>query len=384
MFDFNSASPLELRAIEILGRKFGEDLPYLFGAADAPAGFHSRSDVGERTTTDGRPLNTLWGEFNARLGLFNAKHSMIEQRLASTTTQTTERVAIPRRARMETATEFERPTLIRTERVARGYPLVHYDIGFGFTQEFLDDATSEEIVAVRTIAEEAWMRRRRQTVYEAIFGSTNYTDKDGIAVKRLYNNDGEVPPEYESYTHLGTHTHYLGEGTAFDADSIELMETHLLHHGYGDDLPGGAGGTIYLHAPRALMETIRGFTGFIPAASSSVPIEFSNSGIVVGGSAGAAPGVQGFYGRMAIVEDLSIPADYVMAYATGGTLSSQNPVRVREHYNPSARGLRLNPGRNDYPLMDSYYDGYVGAGIAHRGAAVVMLTNNGTYSAPTF
>jgi hypothetical protein len=383
MTSIKSASLREVKALLTLEKRFGADLPYLFGAADAPAGYHSRSDVGERTLTDGMPLETLWDEFNARLALFNGMHTMIEQRLGSTTTLTTERVAIPRRARMEEASEFERPTLIRTERVARGYPLVHYDIGFGFTQEFLDDATTEEVTAVRTLAEEAWMRRRRQTVYEALFGSANYTDKDGIAVKRLYNNDGEVPPEYESYTHDGTHTHYLGSAS-LDAAAVTTLETHLLHHGYGDDLPGGAGGTLYLHAPRASMSTIRGLTGWIPAESSSIPVEFSNSGVVVGGSANAAPGVQGFIGRFAVIEDLSIPANYLLAYASGGRLATQNPVRVRQHFNPSARGLRLNPGRNDYPLTDSFYDGYVGAGIAHRGAAAVMLTNNASYSDPTF
>ena len=40
--------------------------PYLFGADDAPGGYHARSDVGERTTEDGTPLTTLWDEFQVR------------------------------------------------------------------------------------------------------------------------------------------------------------------------------------------------------------------------------------------------------------------------------------------------------------------------------
>lgn len=256
---------------------------FLFGAEDAPYGYHSRSDVGERSTIDGTPIPTLWDEFVSRLGVFNRMHSLVESRLAQPTSLTTERVAIPRRAKMEEASEFGQPKLIRSERVARGYPLVHYDIGIGFTQEFLDDASSAEIRNMTVVAEEAWRRRRRQTLYEALFLEDNYTDKDGIAVKKLYNGDGEVPPEYESYTHSGTHTHYLfSAGVAFAAADLTTMEEHLLHHGYGDDLPGGAGGNLFLHAPRAAMEDIRGFTGFIPAQSASVAAVID--GQIVGGT----------------------------------------------------------------------------------------------------
>lgn len=359
---------------------------FVFWGSDVAEGYHARIDTGERSTIDGTPLPTLWDEFVARLSVFNRMHSLVESRLAMPTSLTSERVAIPRRARMEEASEFGQPKLIRTERVARGYPLIHYDIGIGFTQEFIDDATSAEIRNVTLVAEEAWRRRRRQTLYEALFSEDNFTDKDGQLVRRLYNGDGEIPPEYESYSHDGNHTHYLASaGVAFAAADLTTLEEHLLHHGYGDDLPGGAGGNLFLHAPRDAMTAIRGFTGFIPAQSASIATVID--GQIVGGSQSAGPGVQGFFGRLTIVEDLTIPSGYLLAFATGGAFSPQNPVRMRQHSNPSARGLRLNPGRNDYPLQDSFYDGYVGAGIAHRGAAVVMFEDTGAggvYVEPTF
>lgn len=366
------------------------DLLYGFWGADttAPEGYHARPDVGERSTIDGTPLPTLWDDFIARLAVFNRMHSIVEARLAQPTNRVTERLAVARRVKMEEASEFGQPKLIRTERLARGFPLVHYDIGIGFTQEFLDDATSQEIRNVVLEAEEAWGRRRRQTLYEALFGSTNFVDKDGISVVRLYNGDGEVPPEYESFTHDGTHTHYLfSAGVAFAVADITAMEEHLLHHGYGDDLQGGAGGSLWLHAPRAAMQTIRGMTGFIPAASASVAQILGDSGVIVGQTGPSGTGIQGYLGRFTIVEDLTIPAGYLLGYATGGSFNPGNPVRMRQHANASARGLRLNPGRNDYPLQDSFYDGYVGAGIYNRGAAVVMYEDTGAGSAyvdPTF
>lgn len=359
----------------------------LWGAdVDAPEGYHARSDVGERSTIDGRPLQTLWDDFRQRLAVFNRMHTQIEARLSAPTDLTNFKVAIPRRAKMEAATEFGQPKLIRTERVNRGFPLAHYDLGVGFTLEFLDEATTQEITALADLAEEAWNRRRRQTLYEALFGSANYTDKDGINVKRLYNNDGEVPPEYESYTHDGTHTHYLfSAGVAVAAADLDTMETHLLHHGYGDDSIGGAGGSLFLHVPRDIMATVRGFTDFIPAQSASIATVID--GQIIGGSQPTGPGVQGYHGRWTIIEDPTIPAGYLLGFVSGGEFNVNNPVRMRSHINPSARGLRLNPGRNDYPLQDSFYDGYVGAGVAHRGAAVIMFEDTGAgaaYVDPTF
>jgi hypothetical protein len=361
---------------------------FMWGATSAPQGLHARSDVGERSTIDGTPLPTLWDDFTARLAVFNSMHSAVEARLSQPTLLTTERIAVARRAQMEEASEFGQPKLIRTERLARAYPLVHYDLGFGFTQEFLDDASTQEITNIAILAQEAWSRRRRQALYEALFLRSNYTDKDGLAVKKLHNADGEVPPEYESFTHDGTHDHYLfSAGTSFATTDLATMETELLHHGYGDDLPGGAGGNLWLHAPRTAMTAIRGFADFIPAQSASVGVELANSGVIVGGVGAPGPGVQGFVGRFTIVEDLTIPSGYLLGYATGGAFSPQNPVRMRQHANASARGLRLNPGRNDYPLQDSYYDGYVGAGIANRSAAVIMYEDTGAgaaYVDPTF
>ncbi len=358
---------------------------FLLWGANAPLGQHARQDVGERSTIDGTPLPTLWDEFVSRLNVFNTMHSAVEARLSAPINIRFEQVAVPRRATMEQATEFGQPKLIRTERVPRGYPLVHYDIGVGFTQEFLDDATDPEIRNLAILAQESWGKRRRTSMYEALFNEANVTDKDGVNVLRLYNNDGEVPPEYESFTHDGTHEHHLTTAGATVATAdMATLELHLLHHGYGDDLPNGAGGSLWLHAPRTLMATIRGFADFIPSASASVGVELSNSGVIVGGQRAPGPGIQGFVGRMAIIEDLTIPAGYLLAYATGGAFNPANPVRMRQHANASARGLRLNPGRNDYPLEEAYYDGYVGAGVAHRGAAVVMLETAGAYADPSF
>lgn len=359
--------------------------PYLYGADDAPDGYHQRSDVGERSTVDGTPLETLWDEFNTRLSIFNQQHSLWIGTFASKTTKTTERVAIPRRAQMERATEYGQPSLIRTERVPRAFYLDHYDIGVGYTQEFLDDATVQEIQATRALVEESYMRRQRENVLELLFREDNFTDsKEGLLVKRLYNGDGEVPPEYDIYSFDGNHTHYLtSAGAALAQADLTSMEDHLIHHGYGDNASGGAGGEILCFAPRDLVVKIRAFTDFIPAATSQIAEILPNSGIVVGNRpTGAGWRIEGTVGRMAIIESTAIPAGNLVGAVSGGQLDPGNVLAVREHYNASARGLRLNPGRNDYPLLDSFYDTYMGGGVKHRGAAVVLQETAGAYVDP--
>ena len=359
--------------------------PYLFGADDAPGGYHARSDVGERSTIDGTPLETLWGEFADRLSVFNMQHSLWVGTFGSVTDRTTDRVAIPRLAKMERATEFGQPALIRTERVARAYYLDHWDIGIGFTQEFLDDATTVEIQANRLLVEEAYRSRERANVFELLMRESNFTDpKEGLSVKRLYNGDGEIPPDYDIYTFDGNHTHYLTTaGAAFVEADLTSMEDDLISHGYGDNAVGGAGGEILCFLPRDLMAKARAFTNFIPAATSQIAEILPNSGVIVGNRpTGAGWRIEGTVNRTALIESTAIPAGNAVGMVTGGLLNPGNPLALRLHSNPSARGLRLNQGRNDYPLVDSFYDAYMGGGVKHRGAAIIMQETAGSYVDP--
>jgi hypothetical protein len=284
---------------------------------------------------------------------------------------------------MERATEYGQPGLVRTERLARGFYLDHWDIGVGFTQEFLDDATSAEISNTRILIEEAYMRRQRENVFELLMRQANFTDtKEGINVKRLYNGDGEIPPDYDIYTFDGNHTHYLETaGASFVEADLTTIEDDLVSHGYGDNAVGGAGGELPAFLPRDLMAKARAFTNFIPAQTSQV------AGLIVGDIVGQRPSgagwrIEGTVGRLALVEATAIPAGFLVGLATGGSMNPGNPLRIREHGNASARGLRLNPGRTDYPIYDSFYDAYMGGGVMNRGAAICMEETAGSYTDP--
>lgn len=359
----------------------------LYGA-EGEGGYLSRVDAiegvagGGARTIDGQPFSDIWTDLQARLAVFNRNANRMVALLTFPVDRAQDRVAVPWNPDFERATEFGRPGKVRFKHIFRGFPLAHYDLGYGFTQEFLDDARALEIANTRTTAESGWWALQMRTAMNALFDNDPDASDEGVTVLPLYNADGEEPPNYRRFTHSGSHTHYLTAAT-LNAAALETVETHLIHHGYGDDSLGGGGGTIILHVNRAQMPTIRALDEFVPAANGSVPVVVD--GQIIGqqraGAFGLSP--EGYVGKLVIVENNEIPAGYLLATVSGGLFSSQNVVGMRRHENTSARGLRLIEGGNSrYPLIDSVYDGYVGAGVRHRGAAAVMQITAGAYEVP--
>jgi hypothetical protein len=349
-------------------------------------GYRQRSDQievvpGTNVTVDGQPLAEIWADLNARVQAYNASVDVWMSLFTFPTTRESERVAVYSTAGFEQATEFGKPSKLTMSYRRRYFPLDHFDLGIGYTQEYIDDAPSQEITALLGMVQGAYEAKRLAVVLEALLNNAPGADRDGVTPKPLFNADGEVPEQYKRTTHDNTHTHYLTSGSngSFDGVDLDAMETHLLHHGYGD-----FGETLVLMVPRANIATARALTGYIHASESPRPVV--REGAVVGQINSAPAGLRpdGYIGRWVVVESLDLPDNYLLGFATGGSFASTNPIGLRLHKNPSARGLRLVAGpKQDYPLVDSYYDTYLGAGVRHRGAAAVMHLTAGAYAAPT-
>ncbi len=362
----------------------------LFGAAtgEAQAGFVSRTDLldtvpGQRgLTLDGQNVNEIWSDMQAMLSAFNASNDVVVALLSFETEKSNEKVGVPINPGFQRATEFGRPSKIRFTNVTRGFPIEHFDLGDGYTQEYIDLATGAQLAAVQATVLNAWTTLEREIVMEGVFDNVNVTDQDGINVKRLYNNDGEIPPTIKRWTHLGTHDHYLaGGGGGFVEADVDTMGEHLIHHGFREF--GDSEFILLVH--RDEMATVRAFANFIPAETGSRPVELGNSGVVAGMKRGAnGLTVEGWVNDWTVVEFNDIPSGYLFGMVSGGPMDRRNVVGKRVHENPSARGLRLIEGnRQNYPLYDSVYDGYLGAGVGQRGAAVIMR-DNASWAVPTF
>lgn len=373
-----------IRPIGLLSARNLPSLSVSGREGESPAGFLTRSDAlgtlpGQRgLTRDGQPLADVYAELTERNAAFNSTMSSLTALLTYPVFRATDKIAVPSSNGFEVATEFGQPTKRRVVYVTRGFPLTHYDTGMGYTQEFIDDSTGRDIIAVQDGIEVDWTRLEMTVILSALFNNANAGDDDGVLVKRLYNADGEVPPSWKRYSHSGSHTHYLTDA-AFDADSVQVMETHLVHHGFD--------GQLWLFVHNTDISKVRASAGYVPAVGADRAAVVD--GQIIGGSrptqtpTGSA--VQGYIGKFAVVIEDEVPPGYFLGLATSGVLSARNVVGLRFHENPAARGLRLVQGpRQDYPLYDAFYDGYLGAGVRQRGAAVVLQETAGAYAVPTF
>lgn len=377
------------RLVAIFGDRIGHKL---FGAVEGenPAGFISRTDLldtvpGQRgLTVDGQSVNEIWRDMQAMLAAFNASNDQVVSLLSFRTVLSNEKVGVPINPGFQKATEFGRPSKIRFAQISRGFPIEHFDLGDGYTQEYIDSARGAQLMAVQATILNSWTTLEREVTMEAMFNDTNTTDQDNILVRRLYNNDGEVPPTIKRWTHDGTHTHYLFNGGAgFVQANLDTMSEHLVHHGFREF--GDAAFLLLAH--RDDVATIRGFANWIPSEETQRPDTLSNSGVVRGlmrrqGTGGLK--VEGWVNDWTIIEFNDMISGYLLGIVSGGPLDTRNIVGLRVHENPSARGLRLVEGnRQNYPLYDSVYDGYMGAGVGQRGAGVIMQ-DFGSYVVPTF
>lgn len=382
-------------------------LPVFAGGA---GGTHTHGDVVTRLS-DGTDPNDLWEEFNQTLASWNASRQAIIDFLTYGVTQNIESVGQGQTVDFELASEFGVPQGVRTalNYFQLGYSLDWYDIGTRFTWRFLLDADRRQVEALHNAVLEADNRLVFKKVMNAIFRNTNRVASisgQNYNVYSLYNGtDNTVPPPYKTNTFNSSHTHYrttAGTAAVLDSQDIELPIDDLRSHGFGDN----EGSRIVIMVNKQEGDTIRTFRfgvannngavakyDFIPAQGTSpliIPNALQGAGLLGGQQPpGTLDGlaVIGSYGPAFVVQEDYIPAGYTITFATGGSANLNNPVGLREHANPAARGLQLVQGPvAQYPLQESYYRRGFGTGIRQRGAAFVTkvtLQGDTTYTIPT-
>lgn len=372
------------------------NLPNIHGH-DGNAGFHDTRDVLVTATTDGVDYNTMWSEFQASVLLQNGERQAIIDFLTFDVTENIETVAQLSSAKFERASEYGEPRGIRQKpsSFSIGYDFGWYDLAARYTWQFLADATASQVEAIHSAALDADNRLMFEIVLSALYNNVNRTaDIDGleVPVKALYNADGTVPPKYKTNVFDGTHNHYLTSGAAtITSEDLDDLIEHLRHHGY--DKTNGVTQVLLVNSREGkVIRQFRQASGdtydFIPATSEPQDLILEATQTVSGGRPGPSYGglnVIGKYGDVLIIEDDLFPVGYVVIVGTGGRQNLNNPVGLRQHKNAALRGMRLVKGRDaDYPLIDSFYNRGVGTGIRQRGGSAVMqITANASYSAPT-
>jgi hypothetical protein len=357
-------------------------------------GFNERADAFNLQAMDGTDLNDFWDEVQATIRIRNADRTRLIDSLTFRVTQPIDSVMVPSEVDFEEASEYGQPKSIRGgfTRLWRGYTFKFWDLAVRYTWMYIAEADRRQLEMLHNMALDADNKLIFQRVMRALFNSLNETgvsdDNEPTTAYKFYNGDGEVPPTWTSFTHSGTHNHYLTSGGAtVTSATLDTMADHLKHHGYSN--ARGYRLVLWANAQEtAVIRTFKVTTGaaydFVPDALGAEGKVLLPDGTYVGGPQGRVPGQIGTYGPFHVVEEAYIPAGYLAGIVTGGPDNLTNPIGLREHANPSYRGLKLIPGqRSQYPLIDSFYQRGIGTGIRQRGGGVVMqITASGTYTIP--
>lgn len=367
--------------------------------ADTPGGYHTEGDI-VSVLNDGTDINALWGIYQATMSIYNEHQAALVQLLTFPVVNPIETVPQVGEAELELASEFgiPRSRQLEIEYFQMAYDFEDYDGRVAYTWKFLRDADVRQVDAVHNAMLTADGRLVFRKVMEAIFDNRNREAdirRQAYNVYPLYNADGTVPPAYKGQTFAGTHNHYMVSGAAvITPDDLVDAYENIAEHGYGFE----SGTTFVWLGNKAQIKEIKKWRAgqtyngvespydFIPGPGEPAVIVPNSEGLLGSRPPGTWNGlrVTGSYGDILIIEESYIPAGYSLMFGTGGEGDLQNLVGLREHVNPSYRGLRLIAGNQQrYPLVDSFYARAFGTGIRQRAGAVVMQYKaSGTYDIP--
>lgn len=359
-------------------------------------GYSGFADV-MRTTADGRDLNELLAEIQTAAQIQNeSQQRFLDLFTFSVTSPVTSVLQTlgAGDAAFEEASEYGIPVSKRTNPATLnlGATFKWYDNRWGATWRYLADASSAQIESNANSILAADQDLVFKEVMRTIFRSANrqVIDAKTSAVYDVFafaNADGWTPPEYNGNTFSNTHTHYRTSGAAtITSGDLDEIVDDFKSHGYSAE--NGSQIVIFVNSVEAnVINTFRVATGarsdFIPAKGASF---FAGTGDLIGdqpsGTFAGFP-VKGAYDEALIIESSRIPAGYVGAMVSGGSLVPSNPIMFRQH--ERIQGLQVVGGANaDYPLVDSYWTRGFGTGVRHRLAGLVMqITASGTYTVPS-
>lgn len=180
-----------------------------------------------------------------------------------------------------------------------------------------------------------------------------------------------APPRYQQQTFAASHSHYMTSTTnsALVLKDLIAMKQTIRHHGNM--------GPLIAFVNSDTVQVLENLAAFTTTSIIRSPISDQVS-------------VQGFnemFVMLGITFHVSelVPANYVLVVESSAGAEAGRPLIMFEP--AQMRGLRLHPGpMNDYPLIESFWDRWLGLKVFQRGAGAVMFygVHNASYTSPTF
>jgi len=283
---------------------------------------------------------------------------------------------------MEKVDEFGRVDAQKVSAgVTLGFPLELFQESIQWTRKYMQNATTAELAAQFTAAQDGHINRMTNELQRAIFRPTNYTftdtliDNVDLNIKSLANADGAAMPSGQNGTtfNAATHTHYAARAGALvtAAEVSALIQTVVEHFNVGMPM---------LYINQAQEAAIRAMTGNFTA--------YVDARILVGSGTTRANGdldpfnitnrAIGIFDAAEVVVKPWIPAGYMFAFVKG----APKPLVLRER-NAGAGGLQLVADDEAYPLRARTLESEFGFGIFTRTNGAVLQTSATTYTMPT-
>ena len=307
------------------------------------------------------------------LDLYNNAMVQLIGDYAERTTLYQERFCLPTdNGELELSDEYDRGLMKRPSTPTYfdvAYPIKQWSDRLGWTQLFLTKATGDIIQRDFDAAQQRDRNTMMKEILRALLYSANFTFADdewgNLAVKRLYNADGTVPPPVGTKTFDGTHTHYLGTNGAFNAAFLAVVYEHLREHGNGTN--------VVLEIARNLETTVSGFTGFVEVRQAQDPnIVYAAGTEPTYARASNARAI----GRIANME-VRVHDFFPDNYGFSTDLAQPAPLAFREDPETELNGFKMvqdNPDDN-YPLRNAFFRRRGGFGTRNRGNGVCFFVN---------
>lgn len=209
-----------------------------------------------------------------------------------------------------------------------------------------------------------------QLFFHACFTSHGTPNTIGTAsTVGFYNGETDVPDFESSAFNGAAQAHYVGTAnTALGRAEVSTLIRLVQNKGYGR-----SPGTLTLFVNNAQSEDVMniqdpgsGVVTGTPNRVNAIDNGVWNTGLRINGCN--------------VVVNNNVPANYVLLLA-----SDVKPLSIREHLNPSVRGLMFEPGANlGYPLVNSLFRRRVGFSVQHMGAGAALRLGNASWASPTF
>jgi hypothetical protein len=285
-------------------------------------------------------------------------------------------------SKMYKVDEFGR---VPTQRAVAGsnvdFPLEKYAHSVGYTREFLEMATVNDVVAKAVMARKADIQNLREEASRALFRATNFSfidrhnDRVELAVKALVNADNApIPPWQAQSFDAATHTHYVGRaGGSLALADLESLVTNVFEHGHTSGL------RLVIHkGDEATVRTILPVANLYqdPRISYRVSNTTTQTLDLVNVN-NRAIGILS-NGAEVWVKPWAVQG-YAFAYAAG---DSNKPLVMRESKIASRKGLRMAGEIDLYPLRTEYMERYFGLGVWTRTNGACLYFGGTSYVVP--